>query len=161
MKLLGLGSVLAAVVLATSGCGSSSPTGTSANRPPRSSHAPNLSHLPKPLRAFIHSTTSSSDGKVSEIDVYGPGSRMALVKASMGDIVNESTKEKRYRFYLLVYHGHFVCPDCTGPARSKPPHGTVETFVWSRQEGGTDSGFGHGLPAGVSKLHRLSTIAFS
>ena len=152
MKLLGLGSVLAAIVLAASGCGSASGTTTSASQAP-----PNL---PKSLRTFIHST-ASSDGKVSKIDVYGPGSRTALVKASMGDIVNESTKEASYRFYLLVYRGHFVCPDCSGPVHRAPMHGTVEARVWSPQEGGTDFGFGHRLSPAVSKLRRLATIHVS
>jgi hypothetical protein len=98
---------------------------------------------------------------VNEIDLYGPGSRRALVKASSGDLVVESPRERKQSFYLIVLHGRFVCDSCTGPASAKPPHGTIETRVWSPVAGGTDFGFGHSLPAAVSRLHRLAKITLS
>jgi hypothetical protein len=149
MKLLGLGSVLAAIVLAASGCGSASRTQTGE------------SQLPQSLRAFIASTTAFPDGKVSEIDVYGPGSRTALNKAVNAGTVYELGKEVTYRYYLVVYHGHFVCENCHGPPRMKPPHGTIVIAVWSQQEGKMDGGIMASLPPAVSKLHRLATIPIS
>lgn len=101
------------------------------------------------------------DGPVRRIDVYGPGSRAALVKASSGDIVVESPREQKMRFYLVVLHGRFVCNGCSGPAGAGPPHGTIETRVWSPAEGGTDFGISNSLPAAMSRLHRLATITLS
>lgn len=127
------------------------------------SAASHSAQLPAPLQKFIHSTvtTSTSGNSFDEVDVYGPGSRTALVKASSGDIVYESTKEETMRFYLVVAHGHFVCDECSGPPGHKPPRGTIETFVWSAQEKSTDFGIQNGLPAAVSHLHRLAEIKYS
>jgi hypothetical protein len=125
-------------------------------------HASGYNSLAPPLRNFVRSIIAApSDGPINEIDVYGPGSRAALVKASSGDIVVMSPREARQRFYLIVARGQFVCDGCSGPAGHKPPHGTVETRVWSRAEGGTDFGIGGGLPAAVSRLHRLAVIKLS
>jgi len=57
-----------------------------------------------------------------------------------------SPREAKERFYLVVLHGRFVCNGCSGPAGHKPPHGTIETHVWS---------------AAVSRLQRLATIRLS
>jgi hypothetical protein len=95
---------------------------------------------------------------VSNVSVYGPGSRTDLVKASSGDGVNETPKEHTMRFYLVVLNGNFVCENCSVPPGAGPPHGTVGTSVWSAQEGGTDGGLGDSAGPGVSRLHRLATI---
>jgi len=125
-------------------------------------HASGYNSLTPPLQNSIRSRmAASTDGPINEIDVYGPGSRAALVKASSGDIVVMSPREARLRFYLIVARGRFVCDGCSGPAGHKPPHGTVETRVWSRAEGGTDFGIGGGLPSAVSRLHRLAVIKLS
>ncbi len=118
--------------------------------------------MPPSLQNFIHSTIATEpNGEMSEIDVYGPGSRAALVKASSGDVVTESPSELKRRFYLVVLHGHFVCNGCSGPAGHKPPHGTIETQVWSPAEGSTDFGISNSLPAAVSQLPRPATITLS
>ena len=96
---------------------------------------------------------------LQSIDVYGPGSRSALVKASSGDVVNPSATDiKNAPFYLFVLHGQFTCTDCSGPAGSKPPRGTIETFVWSPKGGGTDFGIGHSVPAAVGQLNLMAQI---
>lgn len=125
-------------------------------------HASGYNSLTPPLQNFIRSIIAApSDGPVHEIDVYGPGSRSALVKASSGDIVVMSPREARLRFYLIVDRGRFVCGGCSGPAGHKPPRGTIETHVWSQAEGGTDFGIGSRLPAAVSRLQRLAVIKLS
>ena len=144
MKCFALGSLLAAVALATSGCGGASRPATTG-----------VSRLPTSLRAYIHSTkTTWRDGPINEIDVYGPASRGALVKASSGDLVFDHSKG----FYLLVMHGNFVCTWCSSPRGGTTQTGTVETQVWSPKQGGTDAGIEHAVPAGIAKLHRLATI---
>jgi hypothetical protein len=115
-----------------------------------------VSSLPAPVRAHLNSLLQG-DSSVQSIDVYGPASRQALVKASSGDIVENTPG----RFYLYVLHGHFVCTDCSGPAGHKAPSGTIETYVWSPTGGGTDYGIGHGLPSAVSSLHKLASVAVS
>jgi hypothetical protein len=152
VKLVGLASLLAALLLTAAGCaGGAGTTRTSASHLPKN-------HLPKSLRAFIHTTRAGfSDGAISEIDAYGPGSRRALVKAAYGDTLNDHAKG----FYLLVFHGRFVCSDCGGLARHKPFRGTTESWVWSPKKGGLDWGFGHALPSAVSRLHRVATITAS
>ena len=93
--------------------------------------------------------------------MYGPGSRGALVKASSGDIVYPTGREATMQFYLIVAHGDFVCRPCTGPGGMKPPHGTIETHVWSPSEKAGDFGIRDSLPTAVSRLHRLATITLS
>jgi hypothetical protein len=125
-------------------------------------HASGYNALGPPLRNFVRSVIAApSDGPINEIDVYGPASRAALVKASSGDIVVMGAREARQRFYLIVARGQFVCRGCSGPAGHKPPHGTIETRVWSQAEGGTDFGICSGLPAAMAKLHRLATVRLS
>ena len=160
--------VLVASVLATSACGGGRPepggfsttngTKTDAIELHESTYGP----LPQSLQNFIRSIEAApSDGPVNEIDVYGPGSRVALVKASSGDIVTESAREQKEAFYLVVLHGTFVCHGCSVPAGARPPRGTIETHVWSQAEGSTDFGISNGLPAAMSSLHRLAVIALS
>jgi hypothetical protein len=125
-------------------------------------HESNYNSLSPQLQNFVRSMLkSNAPGRLNEIDVYGPGSRAALVKASSGDVVAESNKEQKERFYLIVLHGHFVCDSCSGPAGATPPHGTIETRVWSAAEGGTDVGISSSLPAAMSQLHRLATLTIS
>ena len=118
--------------------------------------------VPQKLQNFVHSIEAgSSDGPVNEIDVYGPGSRAALVKASSGEVVSESPSQRKKRFYLIVLHGQFVCGSCTGPVGAKAPQGTIETRVWAPSAGGLDFGISNSLPAAVSRLHRLAVIQLS
>ncbi|HKD93554.1 MAG TPA: hypothetical protein VKB43_02465 [Gaiellaceae bacterium] len=165
MKSVGAAAVLIAVTLATSACGSGharSATSTTKTDAVTLRTSAGYNSLPWALQIFIHSTIASErTAQMSEIDIYGPGSRAALVKASSGDVVTESPGELSERFYLIVLQGHFVCGECTRPARAKPPHGTIETHVWSRDEGSTDFGLSSSLPAAVSQLHRLATVTLS
>jgi len=120
------------------------------------------SGLSPKLQSFIRTTIRDSHGdRLTEIDVYGPGTRAALVKASSGDIVYSTGREATEPFYLIVLHGHFVCTGCTGPAGHKPPRGTIETHVWSPKAGSLDFGIQNGLPAAVSLLNRLAVIQLS
>ncbi len=153
MKLLGLGAALVVLLLAA-GCGGGGQ---------QASNAAGLSSLPKSLRSFVHSTMSDStkDNRIDSINVYGPGSRTALVKASSGGIVYPQGNEVNDTFYLLVLHGHFNCLSCSAPARGKPPTGTIETRVWSPQEGSTDFGISGSVPSAVAKLHQLAAITAS
>src|ERR1700747_2170629 len=76
--------------------------------------------LVKRLTAVAKSTARSlGDGSVKTALVYGPDSRYALVKASSGDLVQKTVRERK-GFYLIVLHGHFVCNSCSGPAGTKP-----------------------------------------
>lgn len=156
--------VCAAVLIAlgASACGGSHSRANQSSTDAIQLHASGYNSLGPSLRNFIRSMIASpADGPMNEIDVYGPGSRAALVKASSGDVVVESPREAKLRFYLIVAHGRFVCGGCSGPAGHKPPHGTIETHVWSQAEGGTDFGIGSSLPDAVSQLHRLAVIKLS
>jgi hypothetical protein len=147
--------LLVAIALGASACGSSH--GVSAQK----AHLQFPSNVPASLASYIRTTVKSADGTLSSVDVYGPGSRTGLVKASSGAIINESAKERHMRFYLVVLNGYFVCTGCSVPPGSKAPHGRVETHVWSAEERGTDYGIGDSAGPGVSHLHRLATIAVS
>jgi hypothetical protein len=148
--------LLAAIAVTASGCGSS--------------HRMNAATTDA-LTLRVIGSTSLPAGLVKEIDsmrrtaatlkaeVYGPGSRRALVKASSGDLIVESAGERKQRFYLIVLHGHFVAG--SHPAGTKAPTGTIETQVWSPTAGVTDTGIGDHLPAAVSQLHRLAVIHLS
>ena len=154
--------VVIGCALGVSACASSHSARNQSSTDAIELHESGYGSLPPPLQNFIHSTIATEpSGEMSEIDVYGPGSRAALVKASSGDAVLESSGELKQRFYLIVLHGNFVCTGCSGPAGAKPPQGTIETHVWSRAEGSTDFGISHGLPAAVSQLPRLATITLS
>lgn len=163
MKALACAAVLIASTLGMSACAGghsgSNQSSTDAIQLRESTNGP----LSQPLRNLIHTTikTGSPDGPVNEIEVYGPGSRAALVKASSGDVMVESARERTERFYLIVLHGQFVCQSCSGPAGAEPPRGTIETRVWSPAAGGTDFGISNSLPATMSRLHRLATITLS
>lgn len=165
MKLLGCAAVLVASALATSACAGGHSTSSQSSTTKTDAlqlHESGDSRLSPALRNFIRSTIAGpSDGPISEIDVYGPGSRAALVKASSGDIVSESAGEEKMPFYLIVFHGHFICRSCTGPAGSKPPQGTIETRVWSHGEGAADYGIQSSLPPAVSLLNQVATITLS
>jgi hypothetical protein len=107
------------------------------------------------IRSILKTSPASGTGSVRKIEVYGPGSRSALVKASSGGLVVESASERKARFYLIVLHGSFVGD---APHGTEAPHGTIETKVWSPTEGLTDVGVSPFLPGGVSRLHRLAVI---
>jgi hypothetical protein len=98
------------------------------------------------------------DSSVGTAEVYGPGSRQALVEASSGEWVREIPLERKQRFYLIVLHGHFVCRSCSRPAAAMSPRGTIATVVWSRAQGGTDFGLVDRLPASMSRLPAPTVI---
>ena len=145
MRRIGVASALG-VVLLLSACGGTSAKTAGAN------------HLPKSVRAFIHSTTAAHrDSKIDKIDVYGPISRGALLQA-LGGKVFDHTKG----YYLVVEHGNFVCTACSyNPRYTGGPYpGTVEWAVWSPQRVIGDGGIGGNL-SGVSQLPHLATIDVS
>jgi hypothetical protein len=162
MKALAYAAVLITSALGTSACASAHSAPNQSSTDAVQLHESTYGRLSQPLRNFIHSIEAGSpDGPVTEIDVYGPGSRAALVKASSGDVVLESPRERPLRFYLVVVRGQFVCAGCSGPPGHRPPRGTIETHVWSPVEGGTDFGISDKLPAAVSSLPQLAAITLS
>jgi hypothetical protein len=120
--------------------------------------APVHATLPAPLVKLIHSFSADRSVSSKRVVVYGPDSRYQLVKASSGDLVERSVRERK-GFYLIVLHGHFV--GFSHPAGTKAPRGTIETQVWSATEGVTDTGICDRLPAAVSGLHRLTVVTLS
>ena len=115
--------------------------------------------LPASLQKFILATTTTKPGRrpsITAVDVYGPGSRGAFVRASSGARVLTSVGERK-GFYLLVLHGHFVA--ASHPAGTKSPHGTIETEVWSARTGVTDSGIISHVPDAVSRLNNGTSIS--
>jgi hypothetical protein len=114
--------------------------------------------VPPLLRSFIDSKTAGfPDGTIDAIDVYGPGRRAALVKASMGDTLHKPGQG----FYLVVFHGQFYCGGCPGPNPLKTPQAAIEVTVWSPPKGETDWGIMKTLQPAVRKLHRLAKVAVS
>lgn len=150
--LTGLG-VLVVATLALSACGGSHAV-TVTDAAPGPAHTT----LPAALVRLIHSFSADKGVSGRRVVVYGPDSRYQLVKASSGDLVGKSARERR-GFYLVVLHGHFV--GFSHPAGTKAPRGTIETQVWSAAEGVTDTGIGDRLPAAVSGLHRLAVVSLS
>jgi len=160
MKALAYAGVLIACALGASACGAGGQYQClHLNCDSALAHAP----LTPSLRSFVSSTIYdvSPDGGYWELDVYGPGSRDALVRASSGDRVRERPSQAKERFYLLVLHGDFSnCGPCTHPAGRIPKHGSIETRVWSAAEGTTDYGIAKSLPPAMSGIHRLAKITF-
>jgi len=150
MERLARAALFLALALGAAACASSH---TVKNSPPHT-NAP----LPRSLVKLVHSDSHASNVTGKKIEVYGPGSRQALVKASSGDLIAPSASERKARFYLIVLHGHFVGD---APLGAEPPHGTIEAEVWSPTEGSTDLGIGNHLPAAVSRLHRLAVITLT
>src|SRR5262249_43488133 len=101
---------------------------------------------------------SLGDTSPRTAQVYGPGSREALVEASSGDRVTEAGR-RRTGFYLIVVRGRFVCASCPRPSGGKPPRGTIATVVWSPARGGTDFGLSDRLPGAMSRLGSPTTIS--
>ncbi len=125
-------------ILLVSGCGAA----------PKPVALPKLS---QPLRNFIHSWMARlSDGGVDQLDVYGPGTRAALVKASMGRLTDDKSKGS----YLVVLHDKYVCSGCTGPALTR-----VDIAVWSQAKGPTDWAIMKRLLPTVKKLHRVAKVS--
>lgn len=114
--------------------------------------------LPAPLAKLIHSFSTDRGVSSNRVVVYGPDSRYQLVKASSGDLVEKSARERK-GFYLIVLRGHFV--GFSHPAGTNAPRGTIETQVWSATEGVTDTGIGDRLPPAVSGLHKLALVTLS
>lgn len=160
--------VLAATALGVAACGGGvhaqgEPQGPAPTTPFSSVQVAGGAQLPtrllKVVARMVRTPARPADrSSVRKIEVYGPGSREALVRASSGEWVAESAREKKARFYLIVLRGRFFCDSCSRPAGAKPPHGTIETSVWSPIAGGTDFGLSNRLPAAVSRLHRLALI---
>ena len=153
MKLLTGLSVLVGATFALSACGGSHAF-TITDAAPGAVHTT----LPAPLVKLIHSFSEDRGVSSKRVLVYGPDSRYQLVKASSGDLVGKSARERK-GFYLIVFHGHFV--GFSHPAGTKAPRGTIETQVWSATEGVTDTAIGDGLPAAVSSLHKLAVVTLS
>jgi hypothetical protein len=147
MKRLTALAVLVAATLALSACGGS--------RRVMYTVGPDLVHITpppplwKPIRAEARGMARSlGDPSVKTARVYGPNSRYLLVKASSGDLVQKTARERR-GFYLIVLHGNFVCDGCSRPhgSTAKPPRGKIATEVWSLKTGQTDFGIGNKLVA--------------
>jgi hypothetical protein len=102
---------------------------------------------------------SLGDASVKTAQVYGPASRVALVKASSGERVTETKNERKARFYLVVLHGHFVCDGCPRPPGAQSPHGTIATQVLSPTADTGDFGLTDSLPASMSRLGRPTVIS--
>lgn len=151
MKMLTGAGVLVGATLALSACGGSHVVTTTDHNP-----GPVRTALPAPLLKLIHSFSNDSSVTAKRVEVYGPGSRRALVKASSGDLVQKIAAE-RTGFYVIVLHGHFVAG--SHPQGAKVPHGTVETQVWSAAEGVTDTGISNRLPAAVYRLKGPALVA--
>jgi hypothetical protein len=153
MRSLIVAAVLSAISLALSACTSGHDATAG---PPKSADLGTKvvytgDHLPSPLARRIAAearslTRSLGDSSVKSAEVYGPGSRLALVQASSTDW-EHTTAAERKGFYLIVVRGRFVCHVCSVPARAKPPRGTIATDIWSLKEGGTDFGLSGSLPA--------------
>ena len=162
MRALACAAVVIATSLAASGCASGHAARNQTSTDAIQLHEVGYDQLPPKLQDFIRSTIRDSlDGRSTEIDVYGPASRAALVQASSGDVVVESARQRNKPFYLIVLHGHFVCGECRRPAGAKSPEGTIETHVWSPTAGTLDFGVQSSLPAAVSLLNRLAVIQVS
>jgi hypothetical protein len=150
----------AALAVLAAGCGSSHRT-NAATTDALHLHVSGNTSLPvglvEEVDAFRTTQVSGHQPATLKAEIYGPGSRKALVKADSGARILESAREQKERFYLIVLHGHFVGDSPTG----KPPRGTIETEVWSPKAGVTDTGIEDRLPAAVSRLHRLATITVS
>jgi hypothetical protein len=150
---IGLG-FLAVTALSLSACGGSHSVMDMRDRV--------VTKLPAPLAKQIVTLArgldrSLGDPSVKTAQVYGPGSRYALVKASSGDLVEKLARERK-GFYLIVLYGRFICDGCSGPAGAKAPTGTVATDVWSPTAGGTDFGLSHSLPAATSHLRGPTVV---
>ena len=157
MKVWGRAGFLVAATLGLSACGGGH---RAISGGPRKFEPMLPAPLVEQLTAEAKSTARSlGDNSVKTAQVYGPDSRYALVKASSGDLVQKSPRE-REGFYLIVLRGHFVCHSCTGPAGAKAPRGTVATDVWSPRAGGTDFGLGDHLPAALSHLQAQHHLIF-
>ena len=120
-------------------------------------------HLPRPLVSRIAAearrlTRGLGDSSVKTAEVYGPRSRIALVRAS-SRAWERTTARERTGFYLIVVRGHFVCHSCSVPAGGKAPRGTIAADIWSRTEGGTDFGLSRRLPAAMSRLGSPTVIS--
>ena len=152
MKMLTSTGVLVVVSLALSACGGSHRVLTITDQAPAQQHTA----LPAPLVKLIHSFSKDSSVTAKRAEVYGPGARRALVKASSGDLVQKIAAERK-GFYLIVLHGRFVAG--SHPAGTKAPRGTVETQVWSAKEGVTDTGISNRLPAAVNRLKGPTLVA--
>lgn len=162
MRGLVCAALVIATVLAASGCASSHAARYQSSTDAVQFNEVGYEQLPPKLRDFIRTTIRDSlDGRATEIDVYGPASRAALVKASSGDVVVETAGQRDKPFYLIVLHGHFVCGECSRPLGAKSPEGTIETHVWSPTAGTLDFGVQSSLPATVSLLDRVAMIQVS
>lgn len=153
MKILtGVGALVAAT-LVLSACGGSHKVVKITDQ----AAGPVHTGLPAPLLKLIHSFSTDSSVTAKRVEVFGPGSRRALVKASSGDLVQKIAAERK-GFYLIVLHGHFVAG--SHPQGSKAPRGTLETQVWSATEGVTDTGISNRLLAAVYRLKGPTLVAF-
>ena len=154
MKMLTGSAVLVAAMLALPACGGSHAVTITDAAPGSVLHTT----LPASLVRLIHSFRSDSGLTANRVEVYGPGSRRELVKASSGDLVQKLEAERK-GFYVIVLHGHFVAG--SHPQGTKAPRGTVETQVWSAAEGVTDTGISNRLPAALYRLNSPTLVRVS
>ncbi len=130
------------VVLLVSGCGG-------ASKPVA------LPKLPLPLKEFIHSWVKDfPSSTIARIDVYGPGDRAALVKASMHNHLHDKSAHS----YLVVIHENSVCAGCARPHPELPTYYRIDIAVWSWSKGPTDWAIRKNVPPAVKKLHRLARV---
>jgi hypothetical protein len=158
MKMVTGSAVLAGVGLALSACGGSHVTAPASEVVHTTLPAPLTKRLASEARGMAKSL---GDPSVKTAQVYGPDSRYLLVKASSGDLVQKTARERK-GFYLIVLRGHFICHGCSRPPGStaKPPRGKIATEVWSQQTGQTDFGVGN-RPVAMSHLRGPTVIQIS
>jgi hypothetical protein len=115
--------------------------------------------LQKRIAAMAREKASAlGDPSVKTAQVYWPASHVALLSASLGQRVSETSREPKARFYLIVLHGHFVCRGCPH-LRAPSPHGTIATQLWSPTVAGYDAfSLGRSLPASISNLGKPNVI---
>jgi hypothetical protein len=161
VKILACVAAVTVSALAASGCarsvGASQQSSTDALR----LHESWSGDVSPALRNFIRSTIAVPDGPMSEIDVYGPDTRAALVKAASGDIAVDTPRQQNEPFYLIVLHGKFACGVCPVPPGTSAPQGTIEWRIWSHGAAAAGMGVTSNLPAAVSLLNRVAVIQLS
>jgi len=138
------------VVVLVWACGGGARTGTTS-----------VSRLPASIRADIHTFTTPPlpFGKTREVDVYGPAPEEALLKATDTAVYpGLDDAPQPTNFYLVVFHGRFVCKACTHGLGSATQPAALDFDILAAHGGGDVGGMLRVLPVAVSKLHRLASI---
>jgi hypothetical protein len=92
------------------------------------------------------------------VEVYGPATRTALEKASLGP-ASQSLRASG-AWYLLVLRGHFV-GNVPVPQGAKQPHARIAMVLWSPKSAAKAFSFADRLPHAVSDLKGPTTIHLS